>query len=82
MKPPRVENMIDNSGREIPNQFKIYTGDGVYFQYRDSPLTGRDSVVPMKFMNILDRARPQDGQRPSKALQNHRFCAVQVQDAR
>lgn len=29
----KVENMIsDNSGREVANQFKIFTFDGVYFQ--------------------------------------------------
>jgi hypothetical protein len=31
-KPPQVENFISSNGNTIPNQFKIYTNDGVYFQ--------------------------------------------------
>jgi len=27
-----VQNMLGHSGRQIPNQFEIYTDDGVYFQ--------------------------------------------------
>jgi len=29
----KIENMLsDKTGREVPNQFKIFTDDGVYFQ--------------------------------------------------
>lgn len=33
MNIPRVQNMVSqNSGREIPNQFEIFTPEGKYFQ--------------------------------------------------
>ena len=32
MKPPKVENMLGSSGKEVANQFKIFTDDGVYFR--------------------------------------------------
>ena len=32
----KIENMTGASGREVPNQFKIYTDDGCYFQSYNS----------------------------------------------
>ena len=37
----RVENMQSNRGNDIPNQFKIYTDDGVYFQSYSSIIAYR-----------------------------------------
>lgn len=28
----KVENMLGSSGRKVPNQFEIFTDEGVYFQ--------------------------------------------------
>lgn len=32
MKTPTVQNMLGKSGREVPNQFEIFTPEGKYFQ--------------------------------------------------
>lgn len=36
MNTVKVENMKSSSGNEVPNQFKIYTDNGVYFQSYNS----------------------------------------------
>lgn len=37
----KVENMRSSNGNEVPNQFKIYTDDGVYFQSYSSIIAYR-----------------------------------------
>jgi hypothetical protein len=37
----RVENMTSARGNDIPNQFRIYTDDGVYFQSYSSIIAFR-----------------------------------------
>ena len=32
MKPPKVQNMRSKKGNLVPNQFEIFTDEGVYFQ--------------------------------------------------
>ena len=32
MNTPRIQNMLGRTGREVANQFEIYTDDGKYFQ--------------------------------------------------
>lgn len=32
----KVENMTSSNGNDVPNQFKIYTDEGVYFQSYNS----------------------------------------------
>ena len=32
MKPPKVQNMQSPNGNDVPNQFEIFTDEGVYFQ--------------------------------------------------
>ena len=32
MRPPRIENMRSRNGNEVPNQFRIFTEEGTYFQ--------------------------------------------------
>lgn len=46
MNQVKVENMLSTNARTVPNQFRIYTDDGVYFQsYRSviafKPLSGK-----------------------------------------
>lgn len=38
----RVENMVGRTGREVANQFKIYTSEGVYFQSYSTIIAHRD----------------------------------------
>lgn len=32
MRPPRIENMQSRNGNDVPNQFRIFTDEGTYFQ--------------------------------------------------
>ena len=42
IKSIRVENFVSNNGNAIPNQFKITTQDGTYFQSYDSIIVYED----------------------------------------
>jgi len=37
----RIENMLGASGKEVPNQFKLFTEDGTYFQSYSSVVAFR-----------------------------------------
>jgi hypothetical protein len=48
---PKIENMRSSNGNDVPNQFKIYTPDGVIFQ-------SYSSIIAIKTFDgkiILDR---------------------------
>ena len=40
----KVENMVSNKGNDIPNQFKISTPQGLYFQSYCSIIAFRDNT--------------------------------------
>ena len=47
----KVQNMLSpNSGREVANQFRIYTDDGVYFQSYKSII----AFKPLEGKTVLD----------------------------
>lgn len=74
---PRVENMQSSQGNDIPNQFLIYTDDGVYFQSYSSviafrPLSGKITLdsykwdyskTTGKYRNIFLRENKQETER-------------------
>ena len=43
MKRVQVQNMRGSSGREVPNQFIIFTEEGVYFQSYNSVIAFKDN---------------------------------------
>lgn len=50
---PRVENMQSANGNDVPNQFKIYTPGGVYFQSYNTIIAFKPVVGPI----VLDENR-------------------------
>ena len=42
MNIPRIESMTSPRGNAVPNQFRIFTDDGVYFQSYSSIIAFRD----------------------------------------
>ncbi|MFA5378877.1 MAG: hypothetical protein WC455_24200 [Dehalococcoidia bacterium] len=52
MQKVKIENMLsDKTGREVPNQFKIFTDEGVYFQSYSSVIAFKPLNGPLQ----LDR---------------------------
>lgn len=63
MNIPKVQNMVSqNSGREIPNQFEIFTPEGKYFQSYSTVIAfkGKDGKI------VLDREKYDYGRTTAK----------------
>ena len=49
----RVENMQGRNGNDVPNQFKIWTDEGLYFQSYNSTI----AFIPLEGPTVLDRKK-------------------------
>lgn len=80
MNIPRIENMTSHNGNEVPNQFRIFTDDGVYFQSYKTIIAFRNfhgnitldpqwdySMTTGKYRNIFLRESRKETERKIKS---------------